>query len=325
MLTVFDELLIVYFEAAEEDTKPDIKPEIKSEDNGPTQRPRLASESNDANSQSQTNHTPHAHQNSTDPVHPTMPATQRVETASEKVIRDLKTQLKKAVDQYKEMKLQLEMYKNEKKETRDRVQIMASEKKYRMECEELRKQLAGQHSRHLEVAGPDGKRRKLTEEEIGRKMQKMDEMVNNLQKQLASQKQEDEALLNEMEVTGNAYEDMQEQNLRLIQQLREKDDANFKLMSERIKSQQIQKLLMEEKNSHTEQVTVECAVSRLLMDRVSRLLRCKLKSKRRTKWSGSSKKRSVFSKTICQRLKKNSRLNRYVYATLSANGTDDDV
>ncbi len=39
-------------------------------------------------------------------------------------------------------------------------------------------------------------------------------------------------MLNEMEVTGQAFEDMQEQNLRLLQQLREKDDANFKLMSE---------------------------------------------------------------------------------------------
>lgn len=35
-----------------------------------------------------------------------------------------------------------------------------------------------------------------------------------------------------MDITGQAFEDMQEQNLRLIQQLREKDDANFKLMSE---------------------------------------------------------------------------------------------
>lgn len=54
--------------------------------------------------------------------------------------------------------------------------------------------------------------------------------------------QEEEALLNEMEVTGQAFEDMQEQNSRLIQQLREKDDANFKLMTERIKSNQLHKL-----------------------------------------------------------------------------------
>jgi len=39
-------------------------------------------------------------------------------------------------------------------------------------------------------------------------------------------------MLSEMEVTGQAFEDMQEQNVRLLQQLREKDDANFKLMSE---------------------------------------------------------------------------------------------
>ena len=35
-----------------------------------------------------------------------------------------------------------------------------------------------------------------------------------------------------MDVTGQAFEDMQEQNMRLLQQLKEKDDANFKLMSE---------------------------------------------------------------------------------------------
>uniref|UniRef100_UPI0012941200 E3 ubiquitin-protein ligase BRE1B n=1 Tax=Lonchura striata TaxID=40157 RepID=UPI0012941200 len=65
---------------------------------------------------------------------------------------------------------------------------------------------------------------------------------------------EEEALLSEMDVTGQAFEDMQEQNLRLLQQLREKDDANFKLMSERIKANQIHKLLREEKDELAEQV-----------------------------------------------------------------------
>lgn len=35
-----------------------------------------------------------------------------------------------------------------------------------------------------------------------------------------------------MELTGQAYEEKQEQNIRLVQQLKEKDDANLKLMSE---------------------------------------------------------------------------------------------
>uniref|UniRef100_A0A8C4KI73 E3 ubiquitin protein ligase n=1 Tax=Dromaius novaehollandiae TaxID=8790 RepID=A0A8C4KI73_DRONO len=66
--------------------------------------------------------------------------------------------------------------------------------------------------------------------------------------------EEEEALLSEMDVTGQAFEDMQEQNIRLMQQLREKDDANFKLMSERIKSNQIHKLLKEEKEELADQV-----------------------------------------------------------------------
>lgn len=60
--------------------------------------------------------------------------------------------------------------------------------------------------------------------------------------------------MSEMDVTGQAFEDMQEQNIRLMQQLREKDDANFKLMSERIKSNQIHKLLREEKEELADQV-----------------------------------------------------------------------
>lgn len=125
---------------------------------------------------------------------------------------------------------------------------MASEKKAKAESEELRLQL----KKFQESERRD--RRKLADEDAMRRIAKLEELVKELQKNLAAQKQEEEALLNEMEVTGQAFEDMQEQNLRLIQQLREKDDANFKLMSERIKSNQIHKLLKEEKEMLHEQV-----------------------------------------------------------------------
>jgi len=62
--------------------------------------------------------------------------------------------------------------------------------------------------------------------------QVLEETIAELRRNVAATKQEEEALLSEMDVTGQAFEDMQEQNLRLLQQLREKDDANFKLMSE---------------------------------------------------------------------------------------------
>lgn len=137
-------------------------------------------------------------------------------------------------------------------------------------------------------------RKKLADEDAMRKIKQLEEQKYELQKQVANHKpadgswpghygsrpfvgspvslstqinhihflilmpnrllQEEEALLNEMEVTGQAFEDMQEQNSRLIQQLREKDDANFKLMTERIKSNQMHKLLREEKQILEDQV-----------------------------------------------------------------------
>ncbi|KAK6192014.1 hypothetical protein SNE40_003570 [Patella caerulea] len=164
------------------------------------------------------------------------------------VIKDLRTQLKRALDSQKELKLLLDMYKSAPKEQRDKVQLMSSEKKARQEIEELRGHIKKmQESERKE-------RRKLAEEDAIRKIKKMEETIAELTKSLSSQKQREEALLNDLEVTGQAFEDMQEQNTRLLQQLREKDDANFKLMSERIKSNQIHKLLREEKDVLAEQV-----------------------------------------------------------------------
>lgn len=186
---------------------------------------------------------------------------------------------RKALNDQKEMKLLLDMYKGVSKDQRDKVQLMATEKKLRSEIEELRQQLKKiQESKREE-------RKKLADEEALRKIKQLEEQKYELQKQVASQKpvenawggpsgpggpggpgganyarpfvgsHEEEALLNEMEVTGQAFEDMQEQNSRLIQQLREKDDANFKLMSERIKANQMHNLLREEKQILVDQMT----------------------------------------------------------------------
>ncbi|XP_031848347.1 E3 ubiquitin-protein ligase Bre1 isoform X1 [Nomia melanderi] len=175
--------------------------------------------------------------------------------AESELVRDLKAQLKKAVNEMKEMKLLLDMYKGVGKEQRDKVQLMAAERKTRAELEELRQQIKKiQESKREE-------RKKLADEDAQIKIKKLEEQAYTLQRQVASQKQncvwlqEEEALLNEMEVTGQAFEDMQEQNSRLIQQLREKDDANFKLMTERIKSNQLHKLAREEKDVLKEQVS----------------------------------------------------------------------
>ncbi|GBP14493.1 E3 ubiquitin-protein ligase Bre1 [Eumeta japonica] len=181
----------------------------------------------------------------------------------EQIIKDLKLQLKKAVNEQKELKLLLDMYKGVSKEQRDKVQLMAAERKARQELDE--------HRQKAKMAQESKRERRLADEDALRKIKQLEEQKYELQKQLSSAARppgdplhnftrpfagspEEEALLNEMEVTGQAFEDMQEQNSRLIQQLREKDDANFKLMSERIKANSLHKLLREEKQLLQEQV-----------------------------------------------------------------------
>lgn len=46
---------------------------------------------------------------------------------------------------------------------------------------------------------------------------------------------ESDAYISEIEAAGNAYEEMQGQNTRLLQQLTERDEQNNHLISERIK------------------------------------------------------------------------------------------
>ncbi|XP_032491465.1 E3 ubiquitin-protein ligase BRE1A isoform X1 [Phocoena sinus] len=164
------------------------------------------------------------------------------------IIKQLKIELKKAQESQKEMKLLLDMYRSAPKEQRDKVQLMAAEKKSKGELEDLRQRLKDLEDKEKK------ENKKMADEDALRKIRAVEEQIEYLQKKLAMAKQEEEALLSEMDVTGQAFEDMQEQNIRLMQQLREKDDANFKLMSERIKSNQIHKLLKEEKEELADQV-----------------------------------------------------------------------
>ncbi|XP_043533793.1 E3 ubiquitin-protein ligase BRE1A [Chiloscyllium plagiosum] len=164
------------------------------------------------------------------------------------MVKQLRGELKRAQESQKEMKLLLDMYRSSPKEQRDKVQLMASEKRAKAELESLRQRLKEleEKERH------EGK--KMADVEALRRMKLVDEQMEHMLKKVAMAKQEEEALLSEMDVTGQAFEDMQEQNIRLMQQLREKDDANFKLMSERIKSNQIHKLLKEEKEELGDQM-----------------------------------------------------------------------
>ncbi len=99
------------------------------------------------------------------------------------------------------------------------------------------------------------KRKEHIREEAGRKAKSLSEDNRHLQKELSAKKHEATVLISEMETTAQAFEEMQEQNIRLLQQIKEKDEANFKLMSERIKANSIHKLLLQEKSLTTNQLT----------------------------------------------------------------------
>ncbi|KAI1700538.1 zinc finger, c3HC4 type (RING finger) domain-containing protein [Ditylenchus destructor] len=88
---------------------------------------------------------------------------------------------------------------------------------------------------------------KYYSDEARRKIRSLEEQCEKLRKELTNANQEEEGLMIEMEATGQAFEDMQEQNQKLVQQLREKDEANLNLMGERIRNNQAQKKVKEEK------------------------------------------------------------------------------
>ncbi|XP_013145969.1 PREDICTED: E3 ubiquitin-protein ligase BRE1B [Papilio polytes] len=139
----------------------------------------------------------------------------------DQIIKELKQQLKKAVNEQKELKLLLDMYKGVGKEQRDKVQLMAAERKARQELED--------HRQKAKMAQESKRERRMADEDALRKIKQLEEQKYELQKQLSCARpnadplhafsrpfagsQEEEALLNEMEVTGQAFEDMQEQNL----------------------------------------------------------------------------------------------------------------
>lgn len=169
-------------------------------------------------------------------------------TEYETIVRELRAQLKKAIESKNDIKLLLDMFKSVDRDKRDKAQLMADVKRYRSECENKERKI-----RSLEEERRSAKT-KFENEEYMKKITKYEELISQLQKKITNKMSEEEALLNEMEVTGQAFEDMQDQNIRLMQQLREKDDANFKLISERIQTNQITKLLKEEKEQLTEQI-----------------------------------------------------------------------
>jgi len=180
-------------------------------------------------------------------------------------LKILRTKLKSAREKRKEMKLLLDMYKGVSKETRDKVELLKNEKTLKDEVASLKQKLIVMTEDVVKQS------KKFADVDHIRQCRKLEGKMEELRKTISNMKQEEDALLAEMEFTGQAFEEMQEQNIRLMQQLREKDDANLKLMSERIKSTQIQKLLREEKDVLIDKVSAMTTKHQVTDDLAKRL------------------------------------------------------
>ena len=64
------------------------------------------------------------------------------------------------------------------------------------------------------------RRKQQIREEAGQRQHSLVEENKQLQKDLSSKRQQEEGLMKEMEIMGQAFEDLQEQNLRLLDQLK---------------------------------------------------------------------------------------------------------
>lgn len=107
------------------------------------------------------------------------------------------------------------------------------------ECESLRARAAeAEKQRDDAIANASKEAERAITEAGGGTAADMDALRQSLSKAESlhkMHKEEEEGLVQELDEIGQAFEEMQTQNAKLLAQLKEKDDENFRLMSSRVK------------------------------------------------------------------------------------------
>ncbi|CAO2834803.1 unnamed protein product [Amaranthus hypochondriacus] len=166
------------------------------------------------------------------------------------VVQDLK-------DSDLELKLILEMYRRESTITRNFLEARDREYKAWAHVHNLKSSL-DEHNMEIRVKTAieeealSQQRLAAAEAEIAdlrekcKSSERERSMFSNV---LKSKQEENEAYLFEIETIGQAYDDMQNKNQHLLQQITERDDYNIKLVLEGLHSKQTNDLLLMEKES----------------------------------------------------------------------------
>ncbi|XP_059451247.1 E3 ubiquitin-protein ligase BRE1-like 1 isoform X1 [Corylus avellana] len=160
-----------------------------------------------------------------------------------------------------ELKLILEMYRRESTDSRDIMEARDLEYKAWTHVQTLKSSL-DEHKLELRVKTANEaeaisqQRLAAGEAEIGDLRQKLEAFkrdTSRLSIVLKSKNEENEAYLSEIESIGQAYDDMQNQNQHLLQQITERDDYNIKLVLEAVRARQQQDtLLMDQRTMERE-------------------------------------------------------------------------
>lgn len=139
-------------------------------------------------------------------------------------------------------------------DNQDLVELRANEQALKQEIATLKSQLEGhelqKRIQQLEAAETALKERLdqagVEADNLRLEISSYQRHINDLNGQLSRCKTECDAYVAEIEVTGQAYEDMQAQNMRLLQQVTERDEISNQLVAERIKLNQEQQSLSEQ-------------------------------------------------------------------------------
>uniref|UniRef100_A0A8R1UDG2 E3 ubiquitin protein ligase n=1 Tax=Pristionchus pacificus TaxID=54126 RepID=A0A8R1UDG2_PRIPA len=97
-------------------------------------------------------------------------------------------------------------------------------------------------------------RRQMWSEDSLRRLNDLEKSLSSTKAELAEKTKEEEGLLNEMEATGQAFEELQEQNGKLLNNIKEQEENNLKAMSDRIYMVQSLKKLKDEKEAMDQQI-----------------------------------------------------------------------
>ncbi|KAG6544299.1 hypothetical protein Mapa_014302 [Marchantia paleacea] len=158
----------------------------------------------------------------------------------------LKEEVANLQETEQELKLILEMYGRESSDPRDVMELQQAECRAWAQVERLKAAL-DEHSLELRVKAANEaeaacqQRLTAAEADIAELRQQLDDserVAMELRESLKAKNEEGDAYISEIETIGQAYEDMQTQNQRLLQQLTERDDYNVQLVAEGLKTKQ---------------------------------------------------------------------------------------